>query len=156
MKNKKGFFIIFFVFIFISFSFFREFIFKNINAHMWYLFYENDRSHLSPYLNFLNEFSYKKLYWFKWGLTIFFSLAFLGFSILIISLIFAEKKFLLFTIYFYFGILVISGLSYSAGWLLNEVEKGYTISRFFMGLVESPFILIFLIPAFKLAGSEEK
>lgn len=147
-----------FVLLIIALSFFRESIFININAHMWYLFYENDKTHLSSYLKFLKSFSYKEIYWFKLGLTIFFSMIFLFFSCIIIFLIFKEKKLIRWTIFSYLTIILVAGMAYLTGTLFNSLEQGYLISRFFMGMVQSPFLLIFLIPAFNLAvnSAEEK
>lgn len=147
-----------FVLLIIALSFFRESIFININAHMWYLFYENDKTHLASYLKFLKPFSYKEIYWFKWGLTIFFSILFLFFSNIIVFLVFKEKKFIHWTIFSYLVLILVAGMAYLTGVLFNSLEQGYLISRFFMGMVQSPFLLIFLIPAFNLAvnSAEEK
>ena len=140
-----------FVLLLIALSFLRESVFVNINAHIWYLFYENDKTHLISFLSFLYPLSYKELYWFKWGLTVFFSMIFLFFSCIIIFLVFKEKKFIRWTIFSYIAVLLVAGIAYFSGSILNSIEQGYLISRFFMGLVQSPFLLIFLIPAFKLA-----
>ena len=149
--NKNRLAIIFFIAILIALSFLRESVFVNINLHLWYLYYHNDKSYLAPYLSFLSPLSYSQLYYFKWFLTVFFSLVFLFFSCIIIHYIFNEKKFIRWTIYAYLAVVAVSCISYCVGILFNHVENGYIFSRFFMGMVQSPFILILLIPAFKLA-----
>lgn len=140
------------VIILIALSFFRESVFVNINTHMWHLFYHNDKTYLAPYLSFLQQLSYSQFYWFKWALTVFFSLLFLFLSCIIIQLVFKEKKFIRWTIYSFAAIMAVSALAFVIGKLLNRSEDGYIISHFFMGMIQSPFVLIFLIPAFKLAA----
>lgn len=139
----------------VALSFLRESVFENLNAHMWYLYYHSDKSYLPSYLSFLKQFSYNQLYWLKWALTIFFSLLFLVFSCLLMMLVFKEKKFIRWTIYSYLAIILVAAIAYLGGVLFNNAGNGYTISRFFMGLVQSPFLLIFLIPAFKLVVPAE-
>ena len=159
-KISKKIFIVVFVSVLIALSFFREFVFVNINAHMWYLFYENDKSHLANTLSFLTPLSYFQLYWLKWFITILFSGVFLFLSCIIIKLIFTEKKFIHWTIYSYLSIIIISAISYFIGILFNNSEKGYLAARFFMGMLQSPFLLMILIPAFYLekrgANNESK
>lgn len=135
----------------IALSFFREAVFVNVNAHMWFLLYHNDKTHLLPYLEFLRPLSFKQLVWFKWGLTLFFSAVFLAVSCLIVRFIFKEKKFILWTILSFISIIMVSAFFYFFGIIFGIAEDGYLISRFFMGMVQGPFILMFLIPAFKLA-----
>lgn len=141
-----------FVLFIIVLSFLRESVFVDINAHMWYLFYQNDKSYLAPYLSFLDPLNYGQLYWFKWILTFFFSVLFLFLSCVVIRLIFKEKKFIRWTVYSYAAIVLVAAVAFLTGKLFNKAEDGYLISRFFMGMVQSPFMLIFLIPAFKLAA----
>lgn len=140
----------------VALSFLRESVFENINGHMWYLYYYNDKSYLPSYLSFLKQLSYNQLYWSKWGLTAFFSLLFLSFSCLLMVLVFKEKKFIRWTIYSYLAVVLVAAMAYLGGALFNNAENGYLISRFFMGMVQSPFLLIFLIPAFKLVPPKEE
>ena len=60
-------------------------------------------------------------------------------------------KFIRWTIFSYIAVVAVSGISYGMGILFHDGENGYIFSRFFMGLIQSPFLLILLIPAFKLA-----
>lgn len=131
-------------------GFFRESVFENINAHMWYLYYDNDRSHLPSWLWLIGSLSYSQLYWLKWILTILFSALFLGMSCGIIHLIFDNKEMVKWTVYFYSGILLIAFVSFLSGKISGKMEEAYLISRFFMGLIQSPFLLVFLIPAYQL------
>lgn len=151
---KINFILVFFIFLLLVISFLRESVFENINAHSWYLYYENDASHLPAFLSFFKRFSYAELYRIKWVLTAMFSLLFLFLSSAIIKIIFRKKKFIVWTFYTYAAIVIVSAISFLLGKLLNHAESGYHISRFFMGLLQSPFLLIFLIPAFKLVTAE--
>lgn len=152
---KKKAYISFLILILIAFSFLRESVFLNINAHMWYLFNYGDKSYLSPLLSFLSPLSYQQFYWLKWGITVFFCLIFLFLYCIIISSIFKGKKFLQWTIFSFLSLVLVSAIAFVTGIIFNKSETGYTISRFFMGMIQSPFLLIFLIPAFKLAEPSE-
>lgn len=153
MKKNKKIFLALFIILLIALSFFRESVFININAHMWYLYYQNDKSYLLPWLSFLKPLSYSQLYSLKWILTVFFSILFFSLTSIIIKLMFNEWKFIKWTLIVFCGFLSVAALSYTAGILFNNTSDGYIVSRFFIGLVQSPFLLIFLIPAFKLSSS---
>ena len=140
----------------VALSFFRESVFVNINGHIWFLYYHNDKSYLYSFLSFLLPLTYLQLYWFKWLLTLLFVALFLFLSCLVIKLLFGDKKFVKWTIYAFLAIIMIAAVSYGVGILFNKSGDGYLLARFFMGMIQSPFLLMFLIPAFFLEKNISK
>ncbi|MBK6835988.1 MAG: hypothetical protein IPG89_17670 [Bacteroidetes bacterium] len=39
-----------------------------------------------------------------------------------------------------------SALALGIGWVFGNLEKGYTFSRIFMGILQSPLPIMFLLP----------
>ena len=105
-------------------------------------------------LKFLNNFSYFQLYWSKWILTVLFSLAYFIISLKCIKIFFKEKKYLQWTLIVYLFVGVTAFLFYLYGLLFKDMETGYRFSRIMMGLVQSPFVLMVLIPAFQLGKKQ--
>ena len=52
--------------------------------------------------------------------------------------------------YSYGLVLVISAILYSGGLLIGNFAKGYLFTRTLVGLLQSPFITMMLLPALKL------
>ena len=144
--------------IIIALGFLRLFLFENINFHLQFLYYDMERSHMSESLNFLRTFTYNELYVIKWILTMLFSFAYLFLTCLVIHILFRVKKYVLMTIYMFAAIIFISFVFYTMGLLINwdlqftdQSKTGYRLARIFMGVVQSPFPLMILIPAFMLS-----
>ncbi|MDQ3190496.1 MAG: hypothetical protein M3Q58_02795 [Bacteroidota bacterium] len=129
---------------------FRDFLFTNINFWLYELYYQRGDFELPASLSSFNSFSYAQLYYFKWVLTVLFSLLYLLVYLLGIWVIFRQKKFLIWTIAAFVFIYVIAGCFYIYGWAFNDLKQGYQFARTFMGFVQSPFLLMLLIPAFML------
>ena len=134
-------------------GYFRDYIFININFLSGVKYYpgiETDYK-LPSQLGFLNAFTYEQLYYGKFLVTLLFSAAFLLVSIIVIKKIFADSKYIKWTVYTYISLIVLSGVFYSYGMLFNDFNNGYKLSRVFMGFLQSPFVLMVLVPAFKIA-----
>ena len=140
----------------IFFGYLRDFLFVNINSQLDKLNNKASFSELSPKLSFITNFSYRQLYIGKWGLTLLFIFIYFILSQVLIKKMFKEKKFLTWTSYSFLIIIVISSLFYVYGVVFNDYERGYALSRVFMGMMQSPFVLMVLIPAFKLSKSHTK
>lgn len=136
-------------------GFCRDFIFKSINALLqaW----DHDMTYAMPRgLGFFESYEYGTIVNLKWLLTLLFSLLYLLIAIIVIRYTFHNKKFVRITIAAYFGIICLSALLIATGLLLkNSSEKMYEFARYFMGMAQSPIILMVLIPAFKLAEKEQ-
>lgn len=142
----------------IAMGFFRLFLFENINYHLQFLYYHTERSHMSESLNFLRSFTYNELYIIKWMLTMLFSFAYLLITCLVIHIMFRVRKYVILTIYMFAAIIFISFLFYSVGLIINwdlqftdQSKTGYRLARICMGVAQSPFPLMILIPAFILS-----
>ena len=137
----------------IFFGYLRDYLFVNINFQLAKLYYKDYIYTLPENLSFLQIFSYNQLFYGKWILTIVFMLIYFLITCAFIKKIFTEKKYIKWTAYSFLTILFISFLFYSYGILFHDYDNGYTLSRVFMGMVQSPLVLMILIPAFKLSTS---
>lgn len=127
-------------------GFFREFIFVNINEQLRFLYYGSDESYLSPHLELLTHFTYNQLYYLKWILTVVFSLVFLFESSWLVKSIFGG--FYLKELTFIYALLfLVSASLYIPFFIAGNVEQGYILARFFMGIAQSPLPVMLLIPA---------
>lgn len=134
----------------VALSFFREFVFLNINEQCRVTYYHASDSHVSSWMTFLGNFSYTQLYYSKWALTLFFPFLLMLLSCLIVRLIFNKKEYIKWTVITYVCVVFLSFLLFALGWLFNFQDKGYTFARAIIGIAESPVILMVLIPAFKI------
>ena len=135
-------------------GYYRDFIFKGINA---ILQAKDLQASYTPAvsLQFLQHYSYPSLLKIKWGLTLLFSLTYLGIALYSVHLIFRNPKFNRITIATYLVVGLISGLFMATGVVFQGVsDKMYEFSRYLMGMAQSPIILMILIPAFKLSLQE--
>lgn len=155
-KTKKYFFYTSLIFLFIVLGFMRDFIFINLNYQMGKLYYKDYNFILPEPLYFLNNFTYQGLIYLKWILTgIFFILYFLV-TVLSIKRIFNNKKYIKLSIGFYFILTVVAALVYLIGAVFFNSERAYNLSLFFTHMIQSPLVLMILIPAFKLTGNAKK
>jgi hypothetical protein len=115
----------------------REFFFVNVNEQLLYLWYENEVSPLSDNLWFLSGFDYQTLYYSKWVFTIFFAMIFLLETSLALRLIY-NRWYIKEVSFIYALLFFLSGLLFGVFALSGSVEDGYLISRYFMGLAQSP------------------
>ncbi len=159
MKNKKNILTIYIPLILIAVltvltGFCRDFIFKNINALLKAWDFDMDFN-ISPSLAFLENFEYDTLLEIKWILTFIFSILYLIISLLVIKLIFKKRKYLMITVGTYVGITFFSIIFMAIGHFFPGTSgKMYEFARYFMGMAQSPIILMILIPAFKLSEKE--
>ena len=89
-------------------------------------------------------------YILKWVLTQAFCDVYLLIACFIIYTIYKNKKYVKITIAFYVSFMAISLISLGIGHLLNNDAMGYRFARDLMGLVQSPALVMIMIPAFKL------
>jgi hypothetical protein len=138
-------------------GYFRDFMFININFLMgvkYYVGIETDYV-LPAQLSLLDKLSYDQLYYGKFILTLFFAILFFLISLFTIRRVFGkEKKYTRWTLYAYAGIFATSALFYLYAMITNDYENGYKLSRAFMGFLQSPFVLMVLVPAFKMGQNK--
>ncbi|MBL4577570.1 MAG: hypothetical protein JKX74_03800 [Flavobacteriales bacterium] len=132
----------------------RLFLLENINYHLHHLYYNTETSSMSEVLNFLRGLTYDNLINGKWFLTITFTLLFLVYTRWALNLIFANKAYAKLVIYLYSILIVLGFLFYTLDGFIVDSGQGYAISRFIMGLAQSPMPLLILIPIFTLADQK--
>ncbi len=133
-------------------GFVRDSIFRNINWQINH--YSTDNPVLvrsSFFKQLLLQFDAGELYILKWILTIFFSAVFLTYTVFGIRLVYRTAKYTKTIFMLFVGILTLSAISFGLGQLVGNTAKGYEYARIFMGAIQSPFILLILIPAIKLS-----
>ena len=116
---------------------------------MRYLWYGNEESMMSDALSLLDSIDYWTLYYLKWAMTVVFSGIFLIESALFTKLILGKTLWKE-LIFMYTILLIVSGLVLAGYALFDEHETGYLISRYFMGIAQSPIPLMILLPAIGL------
>ncbi len=126
-------------------GFFREFMFKNINVLLFNSLHKRDYK-VPSFFDFMQHWSYYSLYTFKWVLTFLFCSLFFWNQWLLLKKIFGEKNIRIWLIYFYLILLLLSIFAFATGYLIHNPEEGYLFSRKFMGLLQSPVPVMFLIP----------
>ena len=137
--------IIAFVLLLAALGFFRENLFVNINNVLYNKLY-NGNNPVVWYLVFLNNVSYNVVYAVKWVITPFFAFIFWFAQKQFLNLLFNEKKITGWLSILYLSLFLLAGVFFVAGWALGDINKGYTFSRLFMGLLQSPVACMILIP----------
>lgn len=151
MKRKNNRMALLLGIVYVAIGFFREFVFLNVNEQSRVTYYHADDSQVAPSMRFLEHLSYTTLYYAKYPLTLFFSAIFALLACLVVRLLFGERKYVRFTLLIYAGVFLLSLLFFAIGKLTGQPESFYEIARFIAGLVETPALLIVLVPAFFLA-----
>ena len=132
-------------------GFIENFLFVNINEHLYHLYFGTENSRMSDRLVLLRSWSYDDLMWLKWGMTILSTVLYFIATVAVLNLIFNYRKYVLYTLYLYVAVIALSFIFYMGGSLIGFPNEGYMLSRFAMGFVTSPIPLMALIPAFKLS-----
>lgn len=144
MGKKTG--IAFFVLALILLGLFREMLFLTINAVLYNKYYQANE-HVGLLLEpVVSVFSYQTLYIAKWFITPLFAFLFWVTQKKFLFFLFQEKKPTTWLGILYLSLFLLAGLFFVAGWALGNINKGYTFSRLFMGLLQSPAACMILIP----------
>lgn len=156
MERKKiaGLFGIVFLLMFVGFL--RDFMFVNINYELIDIYYKRYEWSPPSFLAVFNDWNYDTLYYFKFFLTGLFTLMYCLITILGIRIAFQDKKYLRITIIAFAIIMGLAFLIYLSGFAGIDEEVAYTFSRWLMGFVESPLVLMILVPAFMLHQHQAK
>jgi hypothetical protein len=136
-------------------GFFRETTFKSINALLqaWDADWDYD---MPFYLDFLKSLDYDTIVNLKWLFTLIFSFFYLLICCYTVKVMFNSVLFKRITIGAYIFITVFSGIFIVIGMLIpHSSTKMYEFARYFMGIAQSPVILMILVPVFRLAEKEK-
>lgn len=126
---------------------YREIVFVNINEQILFNAGQIDDYRVLDSFLWLKEYDTSALETFKWVLTIAFSIIFLILGFVIMRKIMHDAEGGLWLVITYAGAIFLAGSFYVTGRLIGQEELGYTLSRVFMGALQSPFILMLMIPA---------
>ena len=139
---------IFLLVVIVWLGFLRDYIFININYIVDSLYYNHEVVHYHSFYSFLEPMDVSGLMTLKWMLTLVFTLVNLLLSVIILKQMFKNPEMPLTLLYAsYLALFIISGLFYLAGKIGGFPELGYTLSRRFMGTLQSP------VPLMVVAGA---
>ncbi len=144
------------VFVFIALGFFRDYFLSQYNNYLYQLYYNDLEYTLANSYSFLKNYSYMQLYYAKFFVIATFTLLYFFLSLLTVRFIFKEKKYMMICLYFHLTILVVALIFYLYGLMIGGSEKIYEIARTFLSLLQSPLIVMILIPAFKISLQQTK
>jgi hypothetical protein len=141
-----------FIGLFAILGFSKEFFFVNVNKQLYKLYYHDADVVIPDSLSFITQFDYSTLYYLKYPFTILYFLAFLLTAYFAVKLISSDKKNAKWIIYIYAILLVLSGISMTYNYLVNNQLNGdeYTFSRWLMGIAQSPLVAFFILASSKL------
>jgi len=125
----------------------RELVFLTINAVVDKVPFPYTRAYLKP-PNFLYDLSPSFLFYLKWGLTFIFSLLFCLFTLLLVNFYFKSKSFNKLTIITYAVLFICSLFISLLGFLFDQFNSFYTISRVIAGLLQYPLLSLIIFTMF--------
>jgi hypothetical protein len=136
-------------------SFYRDYVFRSINALLMAWDYNMDYP-IHSSLSFLKNVEYNSVVMFKWVLTILFSLFFLLLLLWAVKVLFNNKNYRNISIATYIGVFAIAAVFMLCGYIFTSTtERMYEFARFVMGMAQSPLILMILVPIFLFAEKQE-
>lgn len=136
-------------------GFFREYLFLNINEQIRVTYYQVTDTHVDPPLQVLAQFSYVELYYGKWLLTLIFALIMAALTALIIKWWFGARELVRIGLLVYGTVFALSFIFFLIHTLFPKLEGSYAISRFLVGMTETPLLSVLLIAAFTLVNKQE-
>ncbi len=155
-KIKEGLLLVIVIIIFVAVGFFRDAVFMNLNSQLYKLYFKNYEYTLPNWLSFFETWPYMRLYYFKYILTAFFVVLYLILSIISVNIFTGDAKNIKWVFYAYGIVLVLSLITYLGGYLFNNFPKGFLFTRNLLGLLQSPFITMIIIPALKLENKTKE
>ncbi|PBQ31548.1 hypothetical protein CNR22_07130 [Sphingobacteriaceae bacterium] len=151
MKKAKWF-VLFFAF-FALLGYCREFFFVHLNILMFEK-YHNRPSAVAPaeIMNVFRNYSYDTLYYSKYLYTLISVVLFFSANYLAVKLLTDTRFLAKLVVYTYFVIVGFAALSMLYGYFINGrlQDDEYTLSRWLMGIAQSPIICLILVASEKL------
>ena len=142
------------VLLMVALGFWRDWMSVNINYQISFLTKGWENNPAAPSIQRLADgYEAMTLWRFKWLLTLATAVVYCAMTAAIGYLVFLEKKFVRLTLWAFGIITVLSGAFYVLGSLFSATGMGYFFARAFMDFVQSPLVLMVLIPAYLLGRS---
>lgn len=146
MKSSKKY-VVFVLFVILTYllGYLREGVFITINSVINKVPFPYNRAYITP-PDFLYNYSLSQLILIKWVFTFLFFFIFLTVAVGVVHYFFHNRKYNKIVFVVFVTFFVLSFLFYTVGFLTNNLESFYPISRFFAGIVQDPFpIYLFLV-----------
>lgn len=152
MTKSKYLLIAFFALAFAALGYFREYFFGNYNNVMYYLYNHESTVPVNEHFRFFLSLPYKTAYYLKYAFTLGFYAAFFFLSFVCLKFFIDDKKILKWFTYSYLVLLLLSSiLMLWTYFFRNNFESDeYSVSRWLMGVAQSPLPVLFFIATSKL------
>jgi hypothetical protein len=153
MKRSRIGWLLLFLLLFALLGYFREFFFVNLNVIMFMRYYGTEPSLPIPdVMMTFTRYSYEQLYYGKYFFTAAWALLFYLLNLITIRKLSAHPLSLRILNYSYLAIVLLSALSMLFAWFVKEKldSDEYTLSRWLMGIAQSPIICLILLASEKL------
>ncbi len=150
MKLTKQFFL--FLFIFLCLGYFREFFFVQMNNILYQKYYGTQTAlPVATIMSVFQRFSYSNLYYSKYLFTIAWVAVFYLANFYVLKKL-ADAPLIKYLNYAYIIMFVLGVLSMAYGLVVNNrlQDDEYTLSRWLMGIAQSPIICLILLASEKL------
>jgi hypothetical protein len=147
-----------FLCLFAIIGFAREFFFVNINNIMIMRYYNTASIMKVPgVMKFFLTWDYDTLYYSKYLFTLLWVVVFYFASYLMLKTLTPAPVFRKLLFYAYCAMLVIAGVSMAYGYVVNNrlQDSEYTISRWVLGVAQSPIISLILLASEKLYNRQK-
>ncbi len=143
---------LFFLLLFGIIGYCREFFFVNLNNIMFEKYYNHTTLPIPNIMYVFTTLSYKTLYYSKYLYTLIWIAVFYALSYFALKKISGEKKLLKYLTISYLILLILAALIMAFGVLINKrlQDDEYSISRWLMGIAQSPIICFILLASNKL------
>jgi hypothetical protein len=141
------------VLVFVCLGYFREFFFVHLNNILYYKYYNSVSALPIPgVMKLFDNFSYSTLYYLKYPFTLLSTILFFFASYLTLKKLTGNRQILKILFYVYALLLILAGISMIYGYFINQrlQDDEYTISRWLMGIAQSPIICLILLASEKL------
>ncbi len=149
-KNK---YLPFFLIAFAVLGYFREFFFVHINNIMFQKYYNTTSELATPkIMHVFTTVSYNWLYYSKYIYTLLWTVLFFSLNYLALKKLTNNHFLIKILFYSYAAMLIIATISMAYGWLVNSRLQNdeYTVSRWLLGIAQSPIICLILLASEKL------
>jgi hypothetical protein len=157
MKRIKWF--IFFFVLFGSLGYFREFFFVQLNNILFIKYYNRDTAlKVADIMQVFQRFSYDGLYYSKYVYTLIWTALFFLANYFALKKLSGHSSLIRILVYAYALLLFLAGASQLYGYVINErlQDDEYTLSRWLMGIAQSPIICLILLASEKLYNKSFK
>ena len=141
-----------FLILFWILGYFREYFFVNLNNIMYIKYYGHSSLPVPTVMGAFNSQSYTTLYYSKYVYTIVWVFLFFLTNYFATKILVNEKNLTKFVVYIYAILLCLAGFSMLYGYFINGrlQDEEYTLSRWLLGVAQSPIICLILLASEKL------